>query len=62
MVALPFPLLIAEKAMLEFVRRWLAGMEPLETNQDGIIMINSSVRTPSKAQYKALRLDLICLN
>ena len=60
MAALPFPLLIAEKAMQEFVRRWLAGMEPqlfLETNQDGIISINSSVKTSSKLQQHVLELD-----
>ena len=60
MAALPLPLLIAEKAMQEFVRRWLAGMEPqllLETNQDGIILINSSVKTSSKLQQYVLELD-----
>ena len=60
MAALPFPLLIAEKAMQEFVRRWLAGMEPqllLETNQDGIILINSSVKTSSKFQQHVSELD-----
>ena len=64
MAALPFPLLIAEKAMQEFVRRWLAGMEPqllLETNQDGIILINSIVKTPSKLQQHVPELDPMML-
>ena len=54
MAGIPLPLLLAEKAMQEFVKRWLAGMEPqllLETNHDGIILINSSVKTTSKWQH-----------
>ena len=47
MASIPLPMILVEKAIQEFTKRWFTGLQPkltLEANQDGSISINSSVQ------------------
>ena len=50
---LPLAIQVAEKAMQEFIKRWLAGLQPhlfLETNHDGQISVASKVSPAANAR------------